>query len=158
MKNKVIIFLIAVSASSISASSFAITMADKDKMQSLINESKPYVAGMGKSVDEVCQDMANDMVKKYGVKLSSLGKTPSDIRDSVSGICLDASVSAESSQSMDEVLMWKNSAMKNIEHTFHGHNNDSPSKAFLSETVDHSAKLAKTIAFMMELSKKYDIK
>ncbi|CND00801.1 TPA: hypothetical protein ACMVL8_002427 [Yersinia enterocolitica] len=152
MKTNFIIFFIAAS-SLFSASSFSITMADKDKMQSLINESKPYVAGMGKSVDEVCQDMANDMVKKYGVKLSSLGKTPSDIRDSVSGICLDASISAESSQSIDEVIMWKNSAMKNIEHTFHGNNNDSPSRAFLSETIDHSARLAKTIAFMMEINR-----
>lgn len=152
MKTNFIIFFIAAS-SLFSASSFSITMADKDKMQSLINESKPYVAGMGKSVDEVCQDMANDMVKKYGVKLSSLGKTPSDIRDSVSGICLDASISAESSQSIDEVIMWKNSAMKNIEHTFHGNNNDSPSRAFLSETIDHSVRLAKTIAFMMEINR-----
>lgn len=153
MKTKVIIFFIAVSSASIPASSFAVTKADKDKMQILINESKPYVAGMGKSVVEACQDMANDMVKKYGVKLSSLGKSPSDIRDSVSGICLDASTVAESSQSIDEVLMWKNSAMKNIEHTFSGVNGDYPSKAFLSETVEHSAKLAKTIAFMMEISR-----
>ncbi|EFD9711413.1 hypothetical protein CLN64_004960 [Escherichia coli] len=119
---------------------------------SLIKDASPYVAGMGKSIDEVCQDMANDMVKKYGNQLSAIGKSPSDIRDSSYGICFDAASSASLSQSIEEVSMWKNAAMQNINATFRGENEQSPARKFLVETIDHSEKMAKTIAFMREIS------
>ncbi|HCL4433139.1 TPA: hypothetical protein N2F56_000911 [Salmonella enterica] len=147
--------LINIAILSIAALSFtvsAVSDKDKEKMMSLIKESSPYVAGMGKSAHEVCQDMANDMVKKYGNKLSELGKTPSDIRESAYGICFDAVSSAESAKSMDEVSMWKNAAMQNVNNTFYGDNIKSPARSFLVETIDHSEKLAKTIAFMVEIS------
>ena len=130
----------------------AISDKDKEQMMSLMKDASPYVAGMGKSVDEVCSDLANDMVKKYGNQLSGTGKSPSDIRDSASGICLDAASTASSAQSIDEVSMWKKSAMQNINQTFHGES--SPARDFLIETIEHSEKMAKPIAYMMELSKK----
>lgn len=141
-----------VSVAALSFSSNAVSDKDKAKMMSLIKESSPYVAGMGKSAHEVCQDMANDMVKKYGNKLSELGKTPSDIRESAYGICFDGVSSAESAKSMDEVTMWKNAAMQNVNNTFYGDNVKSPARSFLVETIDHSEKLAKTIAFAIEIS------
>ncbi|EHH8654385.1 hypothetical protein MOX61_005354, partial [Escherichia coli] len=64
----------------LSLTAYAASDKDKEKMMSLIKDASPYVAGMGKSIDEVCQDMANDMVKKYGNQLSAIGKSPSDIR------------------------------------------------------------------------------
>ena len=130
----------------------AISDKDKEQMMSLMKDASPYVAGMGKSVDEVCSDLANDMVKKYGNQLSGTGKSPSDIRDSASGICLDAASTASSAQSIDEVSMWKKSAMQNINQTFHGES--SPARDFLIDTIEHSEKMAKPIAYMMELSKK----
>lgn len=134
-----------------SLSAHAISDKDKEQMMSLMKDASPYVAGMGKNVDEVCSDMANDMVKKYGNQLSDTGKPPSEIRDSASGICLDAASSASSAKSIDEVSMWKRSAMQNINQTFHDEN--SPARDFLTETIEHSEKMAKPIAFMMELNK-----
>ncbi|MBA3225001.1 hypothetical protein VSX44_03720 [Citrobacter freundii] len=148
-----IIKLAILSVATLSFSSHAVSDTDKEKMMSLVKESSPYVVGMGKNVDEVCRDMANDMVKKYGAQLSSIGKSPSDIRDSTSGICLDAASSASSSQSMEEVSMWKNSAMQNINKTFQGENEKSPARTFLVDVIEHSEKMAKTIAFMMEINR-----
>ncbi|EKP4555671.1 hypothetical protein P3X41_003408 [Escherichia coli] len=136
----------------LSLAAYAASDKDKEKMMSLIKDASPYVAGMGKSIDEVCQDMANDMVKKYGNQLSAIGKSPSDIRDSSYGICFDAASSASLSQSIEEVSMWKNAAMQNISATFRGENEQSPARKFLVETIDHSEKMAKTIAFMREIS------
>lgn len=140
------------SVAAISFTANAVSDKDKAKMMSLMKDASPYVAGMGKSAHEVCQDMANDMVKKYGNKLSELGKTPSDIRESAYGICFDGVSSAESAKSMDEVTMWKNAAMQNVNNTFYGDNVKSPARSFLVETIEHSEKLAKTIAFAMEIS------
>jgi ABC-type sugar transport system substrate-binding protein len=145
------IALLSVVAISFSAS--AVSDKDKAKMMSLMKDASPYVVGMGKSAHEVCQDLANDMVKKYGNQLSDLGKTPSDIRESAYGICIDAVSSAESAKSMDEVSMWKNAAMQNINNTFKGDNVKSSARSFLVETIDHSEKMAKTIAFMMEINR-----
>ena len=136
----------------LSLAAYAASDKDKEKMMSLIKDASPYVAGMGKSIDEVCQDMANDMVKKYGNQLSAIGKSPSDIRDSSYGICFDAASSASLSQSIEELSMWKNAAMQNINATFRGENEQSPARKFLVETIDHSEKMAKTIAFMREIS------
>ena len=148
---KSILLIIAI-LSVYSLSAHAISDKDKEQMMSLMKDASPYVAGMGKNVDEVCSAMANDMVKKYGNQLSETGKSPSEIRDSASGICLDAAASASSAKSIDEVSMWKRAAMQNINQTFHGEN--SPARDFLTETIEHSEKMAKPIAFMMELSKK----
>lgn len=144
-------FLIIAIFSVFSLTANAVSDKDREQMLSLMKDAAPYAAGMGKSVDEVCSDMANDMVKKYGNQLSEIGKTPSEIRDSASGICLDAASAASSAQSIDEVSMWKKSAMQNINQTFHGET--SPARDFLVETIEHSEKMAKPIAFMMELNK-----
>lgn len=149
MKSSLLIIAI---LSTYSLTANAISVKDKEQMMSLIKDASPYVAGMGKSVDDVCTDMANNMVKKYGNQLSDAGKSPSEIRESASGICLDAASSASTAQSIDEVSMWKKSAMKNINQAFHGER--SPSRDFLVETIEHSEKMAKPIAFMMELNKK----
>lgn len=151
MKAKIItIAILSFAAFSFTAS--AVSDKDKAKMMSLMKDASPYVVGMGKSAHEVCQDMANDMVKKYGNQLSSLGRTPSEIRESAYGICIDAASSAASAKSMDEVSMWKNAAMQNINSTFNGKDVNSPARSFLVETIDCSEKMAKTIAFMMEIN------
>lgn len=121
-------------------------------MMSLIKDASPYAAGMGKSAHEVCQEMANDMVKKYGNQLSAKGRAPSEIRESAYGICLDATSSAASAKSMDEVTMWKNAAMKHISTTFEGVSADSPERRFLVESITLSEKIANPIAFAMEIS------
>ncbi|MCC7579578.1 hypothetical protein H8V75_11645 [Enterobacter roggenkampii] len=154
MKAKLLTIAV-LSVATISFSANAVSDKDKAKMMSLMKDSSPYVVGMGKSANEVCQDMANDMVKKYGNQLSNLGKTPSEIRESAYGICIDAASSASSAKSVDEVSMWKNAAMQNINKTFYGENQDSPAKRFLVETIDHSEKMAKTIAFMSELDQSH---
>lgn len=148
--NFITIAILSVAALSFTAN--AVSDKDKAKMMSLMKDASPYVAGMGKSAHEVCQDMANDMVKKYGNQLSGLGRTPSEIRESAYGICIDAASSAASAKSMDEVSMWKNAAMQNINNIFKGENVNSPARSFLVETIDHSEKMAKTIAFMMEIN------
>lgn len=149
MKTKLLVLAMMCTAS---FSTHAISERDKAEMMSLINDASPYVVGMGKSVDEVCSGMANDMVKKYGYKLSDAGKSPSEIRDSASGICLDAASSAYSAQSIEEVSMWKKSALQNVNQTFHG--KSSAARDFLEETIANSEKMAKPIAFMMGLNKK----
>ncbi|ELY5940599.1 hypothetical protein SNN83_003725 [Cronobacter malonaticus] len=149
MKSK---FLFIIMLCLTSHAAIAISEQDKEKMMLLIKSASPYAVGMGKSVVDVCSEMANDMVKKYGTKLSEVGKSPSDIRKSASEICLDAASSASSAQSMDEVSMWKRSVMQNINQTFHGEN--SPARDFLVETAEHSEKMASQIAFMMELKQR----
>lgn len=129
---------------------------DKEKMLSLINDAKPYVAGMGKSASEVCHDMANDMVSKYGDRISELGKPPSEIRSSTSGICLNAVSAAEASSSLKEVDMWERSAIKNVDDAFHGNTGDPTPKQFLIDSITHSAKLARTISFAKEMSARYN--
>jgi hypothetical protein len=131
----------------------AVSDNDKEKMTSLMKDTSPYVVGMGKSADEVCHDMANDMVKKYGNQLSSIGKSPSDIRDSAYGLCFDATSSAVTAQSTEEIDMWKNAAMQNVNQTFKGDNEKSPARTFLVEAIDKSARIAKPIAFMQEIKR-----
>ncbi|MRT01876.1 hypothetical protein [Ewingella americana] len=138
--------------------SFAINQMDKEMLQSLADESKPYVVGMGRSAVDSCQDMANDMVKKYGRELSKIGRQPSEIRESSFGICLNAITSAQSAKYRDEIDMWKDSAIENINQEFMNDSREETPRYFLTESVDHSAKIARLVFFMMELSKKYDIK
>ncbi|CFQ40789.1 TPA: hypothetical protein PXJ37_001798 [Yersinia enterocolitica] len=157
MKTNFIIFFIAAS-SLFSASSLAISQPDKEKLQIFINESKPYVVGMGRSAVESCQDMANDMVKRYGYDLSKIGRQPSEIRDSSFEICINALSSAQSAQSQDEIEMWKASALENIHQEFKNDTREVTPKYFLTESVNHSEKIARLAFFMMELSKKYDMK
>lgn len=150
MKAKLLTIAV-LSVATISFSANAVSDKDKAKMMSLMKDASPYVVGMGKSIVEVCNDMGNDMVKKYGNQLSSTGKSPSDIRDSAYGLCLDAATSAASAQSTEEVNMWKNAAMQNINQTFKGDEVKSPAREFLVEAIDKSARIAKPIAFMQEI-------
>lgn len=152
MKPKSII-LAALIFATLSTASYAVSDQDKAKLMSVMKDASPYAVGMGKSVDDVCQGMANDMVNKYGGKLSARGNPPSEIRTSAAGICLDAASSAFSSQSVDEVVMWRNSALKNLSKTLHGESEGSPARAFLTDTIDHSMKMAKVIALMQEISR-----
>lgn len=157
MKLKIIIIAITATLS-LSSMAHAVSQEDKNKMMSLLKDSEPYIVGKGKSAIEVCQYMANDMVSRYGVKLSKIGKSPSDIRESTLGICLNAITSVESAQSQDEVEMWKTSALKNIEQELRGDTRDPSPRDFLVESVDKSAKVARLVYFSMELSRKYNIK
>ncbi|CNI81721.1 Uncharacterised protein [Yersinia frederiksenii] len=157
MKLKIIIIAIT-AALSLSNMAHAVSQEDKNKMMSLLKDSEPYIVGKGKSAFEVCQDMANDMVGRYGAKLSKIGKSPNDIRESTLGICLNAITSVENYQSQDEVEMWKVSALKNIDQELHGDTRTPSPRDFLIESVDKSAKVARALYFMMEVSRNYNIK
>ena len=138
-----------------SCSATDISQADKEKMISLMQDAAPYAAGMGKSGDDVCREMSNDMVIKYGNQLSKLGETPSHIRDSSYGICISAISSAESSRSENELDMWKTSALANVDRQLQGDTRNPSPKQFLIESINNSVKIARPFYFMKELSIKY---
>lgn len=130
---------------------------DMEKMMSLLRNSEPYVAGMGRSAVEVCMDMANDMVKKYGDQLSQLGDPPSKVRDSSYGICLDGIRSAESANSENEIEMWNKSALKNVDDQLKNDPRGPYPREFLTESIRNSVRIAKPIYFMKELNAKYNM-
>lgn len=142
----------------LTSNSNQLTSSERDKMLSLMKDAEPYVVGMGKSAVEVCHNMANDMVSKYGKILSEIGKSPSEIRGSSLGICLDAVSSSENAQSSSELDMWKTSSLKTIEQQLNGDARKPSPKDFLIESVNTSVRIAKPIYYMKELSeKKLDI-
>lgn len=130
--------------------------ADMDKLMELMMAAAPYAPGMGKSGDEVCREMSDDMVKKYGNQLSQLGKSPADIRDSAYGICVNSITSAENARSEREVEMWKTSAIKNVDDQFKNDTRVPSPRDFLIESINNSTRIARPFYFMRELSIKYN--
>ncbi|ELX9578571.1 hypothetical protein SLJ66_001940 [Escherichia coli] len=131
---------------------------EMDKLMSLMRAAGPYAPGMGKSGDEVCKKMADDMVTKYGSHLSQLGKSPTDIRDSSYGLCVNAISSAENARSENEVEMWKTSALKNVEDQLQGDTRAYSPREFLIESINNSVRIARPFYFMKELSVKYNVR
>lgn len=135
-----------------------ISQADKEKMMSLMRDAEPYAAGMGKSGDEACRDMSNDMVAKYGPELSKIGETPSHIRDSSYSLCINAISSAEEARSESELDMWKTSALTNVNQQLQNDTRVPSPKTFLTEAINTSVKIARPFYFMKELSVKYNLR
>ncbi|EOV3349160.1 hypothetical protein ACW6AV_001649 [Edwardsiella piscicida] len=121
--------------------------ANQENIKDLVNEMKPYISKGSSSPFDACRSIASSMVEKHGSQLSDLGKTPAEIRESSLSICLDALSQAENAQSKNEISMWKNAALKNIEMQFKDDDRGQAPRYFLTESIDKSAKLA-TLLFL----------
>ncbi|XEH50571.1 hypothetical protein NMD75_04390 [Edwardsiella tarda] len=121
--------------------------ANQENIKSLVAEMRPYISKGASSPFDACRSIASSMVQKYGTQLSDLGKTPSEIRESSLSICLDALSQAESARSKNEISMWKNAALKNIDMQFKNDDRGPAPRDFLTESIDKSAKLA-TLLFL----------
>ncbi|MHA3512211.1 hypothetical protein ACX1G9_12965 [Yersinia enterocolitica] len=120
---------------------------NKEDIKSLVDEMRQYITKGASSPFDACKSIASSMVSKYGPRLSELGKTPSEVRDSSLAICLDALSQVETAQSQGEISMWKTAALKNIDMQFKNDSRGPVPKEYLIDSIDKSSKLA-TLLFL----------